>query len=180
VWLCSAQLVSFMNHLGLMYFELVILFLLQAYLLFEFIIRKLLSSHQSNLTMMLRVYLLLVVHIYASLALSRQALVENEFAAFKSKFGKTYETYDEEVMRFEIFQFNFNEISKQNKMMRSYSVGVTQFSDLTHQEFKDFYLGYKNPSNLHSLNKMMSEEPSCLLKISLNLWTGGKWEPSLM
>jgi len=110
--------------------------------------------------MMLRVYLLLVVNIYASLALSRQALVENEFSAFKAKFGKTYENYDEEVMRFEIFQYNFNEISKQNKMMRSYSVGVTQFSDLTHQEFKDFYLGYKNPSNLHSLNKMMPEEPS--------------------
>jgi len=34
------------------------------------------------------VYLLLVVNIYASIALSRQALVENEFAAFKSSLAR--------------------------------------------------------------------------------------------
>merc|ERR1719320_1629235 len=48
--------------------------------------------------------------------------------------------------------------------MRSYTVGITQFSDLTHQEFKDQYLGYNNPSKVHSLNKKSTEDISFSIK----------------
>jgi len=109
---------------------------------------------------MLRFTLLLLLGISACFASSSQKLVQKEFAAFKEKYGKTYESYDEEVTRFEIFKYNFNDVLKQNRMMRSYTVGVTQFSDLTHQEFKDLYLGYKNPSKIHSLNRNTAEDVS--------------------
>ena len=92
--------------------------------------------------------------IGATLAFSRQDIVQREFAAFKAKYNKTYDDYDEEVARYEIFRYNFEAVRKQNKMMRSYTVGINQFSDLTHQEFKDQYLGYSNPSKVHSLNTL--------------------------
>merc|ERR1712142_935239 len=99
-----------------------------------------------------------------SFAVSSQSIVQREFAAFKEKYNKTYADYDEEVARYEIFRYNFNTVRKQNKMMKSYSVGVTQFSDLTHQEFKDQYLGYKNPSNIHTLTRSNAEDVSFSVK----------------
>ena len=111
--------------------------------------------------MMLRVYFLLALNIYTICGLSRQNYADIEFAAFKAKFDKTYTSIDEEATRFNIFKENLNHISKQKKMISSYVVGITQFSDLTHQEFKDLYLGgYKNPSNIHSLNVKASERSS--------------------
>jgi len=101
--------------------------------------------------------ILLLLSVGASYALSEN-IVQREFAAFKAKYSKTYASYDEEVLRYEIFQYNFQQVMKQNKMMKPYTVGITQFSDLTHQEFKDQYLGYKNPSNVHSLNKKTNED----------------------
>merc|ERR1712215_85494 len=103
-------------------------------------------------------FLFFLLCVGATLAFSSQNIVQREFAAFKAKYGKTYEDYDEEVARYEIFRYNFEAVKKQNKMMKSYTVGINQFSDLTHQEFKDQYLGYKNPSNIHSLNKKTSED----------------------
>jgi cathepsin L len=101
--------------------------------------------------------ILLLLSVGASYALSEN-IVQREFATFKAKYSKTYASYDEEVLRYEIFQYNFQQVMKQNKMMKPYTVGITQFSDLTHQEFKDQYLGYKNPSNVHSLNKKTIED----------------------
>merc|ERR1719342_637374 len=102
--------------------------------------------------------------IGATMAFSSQDIVQREFAAFKSKYNKTYDDYDEEVARYEIFRYNFEAVRKQNKMMKSYTVGINQFSDLTHQEFKDQYLGYNNPSKVHSLNKKSSEDISFSIK----------------
>ena len=36
---------------------------------------------------------------------------------------------------------NYAELLKESRASRSYTVGVTQFSDLTHQEFKNTFLG---------------------------------------
>merc|ERR1711915_241668 len=93
---------------------------------------------------------------YAVLGLS-QKFVDKEFAAFKTRFNKTYADYDEEVERYEIFEYNLQHVMKQKKMLKPYTVGITQFSDLTHQEFKDLYLGYKNPSSYHMITKTTTE-----------------------
>merc|ERR1712179_428866 len=109
-------------------------------------------------------FLFFLLCVGATLAISSQDIVQREFAAFKAKYGKVYKDYDEEVARYEIFRYNFEAVRKQNKMMKSYTVGINQFSDLTHQEFKDQYLGYKNPSNIHSLDKKTSEDISISTK----------------
>ena len=66
-----------------------------------------------------------------------------QFEEFKVKFNKTYCCSDEEESRFKIFTSNLEELelSRMAKGTRGYSTGVTQFADLTREEFKSFYLG---------------------------------------
>merc|ERR1711872_1008036 len=86
-------------------------------------------------TKMLRKFILILLNIYAVFGLS-QKFVDKQFAAFKTRFNKTYADYDEEVERYEIFQYNLQDVMKQKKMLKPYTVGITQFSDLTHQDFE--------------------------------------------
>jgi cathepsin L len=69
------------------------------------------------------------------------ALYASEFAAFKANFDKVYQSAEHEAERFGVFVNNFNFI--RNHKGDGYTVGVNQFADLTHEEFKSFYLGYK-------------------------------------
>jgi len=73
-------------------------------------------------------------------------LYREEFEKFKSKFGKTYTTASEEEERFAIFKNNLKDVFHHNKMVTSYTRGVTQFSDLTSEEFTSTYLGRKKVS----------------------------------
>merc|ERR1712215_631991 len=73
-------------------------------------------------------------------------------------FGLSQRFVDKELERYEIFQYNLQHVMKQKKMLRPYTVGITQFSDLTHQEFKDLYLGYKNPSRYHMTRETITED----------------------
>jgi hypothetical protein len=63
-----------------------------------------------------------------------------EFDAFKAKFNKSYQSPAEEAARFKIFSANLAELGRV-RQDSSYSIGITQFTDLTHGEFKDFHLG---------------------------------------
>ena len=66
--------------------------------------------------------------------------VRQQFEEFKVKFNKTYSSSNEEETRFKIFASNLEELEL-TKTKASYSTGVTQFSDLTREEFRTFYLG---------------------------------------
>jgi len=70
-------------------------------------------------------------------------LHREEFDKFKSEFGKTYKTVAEEEERFAIFKNNLKDVTNHNKHASTYTRGVTQFSDLTTEEFKSTYLGRK-------------------------------------
>jgi len=60
------------------------------------------------------------------------------FEDFKQKFGKSYQTKEEEEKRFGIFKQNIKTIDDHNAKYAagkvSYSLGVNQFSDLTVEE----------------------------------------------
>lgn len=60
-----------------------------------------------------------------------------------------YRNLREEKLRFEIFKSNLEKISEHNarfdKAEESYTLAVNQFADLTSEEFKEMYLGYKKP-----------------------------------
>jgi cathepsin F len=73
------------------------------------------------------------------------------FSAFMSKYEKSYDTVEEYAKRLTIFADNMDDVARRNAehvLINGEAVfGVTKFSDLTPEEFKTFYLGYK-PSNI--------------------------------
>ncbi|XP_042482429.1 cysteine protease XCP1-like [Macadamia integrifolia] len=65
------------------------------------------------------------------------------FESWVSKHGKVYESIEEKWNRFEIFKDNLKHIDETNKKITSYWLGLNEFADLTHEEFKGKYLGLK-------------------------------------
>ncbi|WOG99849.1 hypothetical protein DCAR_0519205 [Daucus carota subsp. sativus] len=67
----------------------------------------------------------------------------NLFESWLEKHGKSYESIEEKLHRFEIFKDNLMHIDETNKKSSSYWLGLNEFADLSHEEFKDKYLGLK-------------------------------------
>ncbi|CAH2014517.1 unnamed protein product [Acanthoscelides obtectus] len=67
--------------------------------------------------------------------------IKEEWQQFKLIHGKTYRSLVEDKNRFSIFQDNVRMIQEHNKKYESgevsYSMEVTQFADMTQQEFRD-------------------------------------------
>lgn len=70
---------------------------------------------------------------------------------FEVKFNRTYATPEEEQERFNIFKTNYERIQEHNKKYEAgevtYSQGINQFADLTHEEFKSRHLGLRLPKD---------------------------------
>ncbi|XP_059279367.1 low-temperature-induced cysteine proteinase-like [Lycium ferocissimum] len=56
---------------------------------------------------------------------------------------KVYNALGEKDKRFQIFKDNLKYIDEQNAMGKSYKLGLTQFADLTNEEYRSMYLGTK-------------------------------------
>merc|ERR1712241_309859 len=95
-----------------------------------------------GLTMMeTRLQLLLSLSL-ALLSLTSGSGVGEEFQRFKAKHGKSYSSAKEESHRFQVFQSNLRKISEHNSQPGvSWRMAVTEFADLTAQEFTDTVLG---------------------------------------
>lgn len=79
---------------------------------------------------------------FAALVASTAALdAVSQFAQFKTAFGKSYATADEETVRFANFQATLASIAELNAMGGA-EFAVNKFSDLTPAEFKARYLRY--------------------------------------
>ncbi|KAF3495617.1 hypothetical protein DY000_02057279 [Brassica cretica] len=69
---------------------------------------------------------------------------EDHFSLFKRRYGKVYNSHEEHQHRFEIFRSNFMRATTRHQRMDPFARhGVTQFSDLTHSEFRRKHLGVK-------------------------------------
>ncbi|XP_066258784.1 cathepsin L-like [Euwallacea similis] len=70
--------------------------------------------------------------------------VQLEWTNWKTQHKKNYENADEESNRFKIFQENVKKIVEHNKKFQAgeetWSQGLNQFADLTHEEFSKSYL----------------------------------------
>jgi C1A family cysteine protease len=62
---------------------------------------------------------------------------ESEFKGWMLKHGKLYVSEQEFFHRFSIFRENLAFIRIQNRQGNSYSLGTNQFTDLTHEEFRE-------------------------------------------
>ncbi|KAE8663747.1 Xylem cysteine proteinase 1 [Hibiscus syriacus] len=65
------------------------------------------------------------------------------FDSWVSKHSKFYDSIEDQLLRFEVFTDNLKHIDKRNKELSSYWLGLNEFADLTHDEFKNKYLGFK-------------------------------------
>ncbi|CAM8942270.1 unnamed protein product [Rhodiola kirilowii] len=73
---------------------------------------------------------------------------EHHFALFKSKYNKVYATAEEHDYRLGVFKANLRLAERHQRIDPSAVHGVTQFSDLTPEEFKRSYLGLKRKLKL--------------------------------
>ncbi|KAJ7958007.1 Cysteine proteinase [Quillaja saponaria] len=55
-----------------------------------------------------------------------------------------YETLEEKLHRFEIFKDNLEHIDDRNQMVTNYWLGLNEFADLIHQEFRSILIGSTN------------------------------------
>ena len=73
---------------------------------------------------------------------------ELEFNEFNAKYKKHYNSLSDKALRFSVFKDNLNLIRTHNKKQApSYTLGINEFSDLTFEEFKAFYLTEFNHSH---------------------------------
>nr|CAB3463614.1 unnamed protein product [Digitaria exilis] len=63
------------------------------------------------------------------------------FEEWVAKYRKAYASFEEKLRRFEVFKDNLKHIDEINKKVTSYWLGLNEFADLTHDEFKATYLG---------------------------------------
>jgi len=71
----------------------------------------------------------------------------DDFDAYLAKFGKAYNGDGEYEARMTIYNENMKYIKEENAKDHTYTLGETQFTDLTNEEFKRLYVsGYKPAS----------------------------------
>jgi len=75
--------------------------------------------------------------------------VASAFDEFINNFKKAY-SEEEKAIRFEIFQKNFDLIQTENAKGHKYTLGVTEFTDLTRDEFRKTHLGLRKGSKAFS------------------------------
>jgi cathepsin L len=83
-------------------------------------------------------------------------IIQDEWEAFKSMFGKKYSNETEEVFRMKIFLENKRKIARHNVRaangFHSYHLAMNHFGDLLHHEFVRLMNGYKPHLRLHTYN----------------------------
>lgn len=65
------------------------------------------------------------------------------FSSWSVKHSKIYVSPEEKVKRYEVFKQNLKHIVETNRRNGSYWLGLNQFADVAHEEFKSTYLGLK-------------------------------------
>ena len=62
-------------------------------------------------------------------------MISNRSRLFETKFSKSYVSEAEREYRFQVFADNLEQIQRNNLKGNSWTEGVTQFADLTQEEF---------------------------------------------
>ncbi|XP_047544552.1 thiol protease aleurain-like [Vanessa atalanta] len=111
----------------------------------------------------------LLVLLAVNAVLGKSALRYNpedasdHFETFISTYEKEYDE-TEKAHRFEIFMKNLEIINYLNSRSKTAVFGITQFSDLTSEEFIQQYTGYRSSNHTANKTKVISKEPKINLK----------------
>jgi len=105
--------------------------------------------------------LLVCLSLCLSVTLASSEFYAKQFEDFKTKFSKVYQHESEEQERLAIFTENLKEINAHNsKKTNTWTMAVNQFADLTKEEFKNTYLGYKRVQPPRGPSAQTSKAPS--------------------
>ncbi|KAL9265379.1 Senescence-specific cysteine protease SAG39-like protein, partial [Drosera capensis] len=101
--------------------------------------------------MLLAFFLGLGLLTSASRPLSNDSSMVKKHEDWMVQYGRTYKDNAEKAMRFEIFKKTVEFIEAHNRLDKGYTLSVNGFADLTDEEFRKIYTGYKrhessNPS----------------------------------
>jgi len=69
---------------------------------------------------------------------AKDLMIEKQFYEFKMQYGKNYSTWEEHERRLGIFKENLVKIEAHNAKKLPWTMGVTQFSDMTPYEFTSY------------------------------------------
>ncbi|KAB5530018.1 hypothetical protein DKX38_020099 [Salix brachista] len=81
--------------------------------------------------------------------------IEQKFEDWLARYGREYENRDEWSLRFGIYQSNVQFIDYINSQNLSFKLTDNKFADLTNEEFKFTYLGFR--SNRHTAKNIYEE-----------------------
>ncbi|KAL4290008.1 hypothetical protein GQ457_14G022400 [Hibiscus cannabinus] len=84
--------------------------------------------------------------------------VHNQFRVFMETYGKNYSTGAEYMHRLRIFAKNLLRAAEHQVLDPTAVHGVTQFSDLSEEEFESLYTGFKGPAPAAPLDGGEAEE----------------------
>jgi len=130
-----------------------------------------LSAEVTGNMIMLKV---LIVASMSMLVMTTPVDDYNKFMEFKMKYQKTYSSRVETSVRATIFAQNLKRIEEHNKSGYAWTMGVTEFADLTDAEFESIYLGgYKK---LRSPG--LGNSPSVVSRSAKNLPASVDWRES--
>ena len=97
-----------------------------------------------------------------SLIVQEFELEHDEFKSFTEQYGKSYKDSDEYAHRFSVFRTNSAYIRVKNSQESTWKLGINQFTDLTHEEFKSTYLtlkvDYQPTEKRESINQLYSSQ----------------------
>ncbi|OEL12869.1 Cysteine protease XCP2 [Dichanthelium oligosanthes] len=93
---------------------------------------------------------------YSSEDLSSHGRLMELFERWLSRHGKAYASLEEKLRRFEVFKDNLHHIDETNRKVSSYWLGLNDFADLTHEEFKAAYLGLSSSRASSSSSSFIS------------------------
>ena len=86
------------------------------------------------------IVLIALIALVCSHSLNSEIRDFKEFQKFIKKYNKKYSSMEEFMARFVVFRQNLNEVKLTLNKVQTWTEGITQFSDLTEQEFRKTYL----------------------------------------
>ncbi|ALC42733.1 maker144 [Drosophila busckii] len=95
-----------------------------------------------------------------------------DWSAYKTRFGKSYRSLNEEQLRLRMFEKNKRIIEQHNKRFEageeSYDMGLNEFSDLSFEEFQALYLSSFDAAAAASVEQQIDEVSSRAAPSSLD------------
>lgn len=112
-----------------------------------------------------QIQIFLIVSLVSSFSLSTtlsrpldEVTMQKRHAAWMTEHGRVYADANEKNNRYVVFKRNVESIERLNEVQSglTFKLAVNQFADLTNEEFRSMYTGYKGNSVLSSRTKPTS------------------------